>query len=171
MYASGLGSGNGLSPLWHQAITHYYDVIMNAISFQITSPTIVYSTVYSGTDQRKHQSSASLAFVRGIHRSPVNSPRKWPVTRKMPPFDDVIMPKLKLAKDEQLQLKLGSICNCSIWVKCTWRYRCSPQTWAMLSSRSWIQNIFHNCSTTRMRGPHVSISSLWRIKIILTYIS
>ena len=41
--------------------------------------------------QRKHQSSASLAFVRGIHRRPVNSPHKWPVTRKMFPFDDVIM--------------------------------------------------------------------------------
>ena len=38
-----------------------------------------------------HQSSASLAFVRGIHRRPVNSPHKWPVTRKMSPFDDVIM--------------------------------------------------------------------------------
>ena len=52
---------------------------------------IVYSTVYSGADQRKHQSSASLAFVRGIHRRPVNFPHKWPVTRKMFPFDDVIM--------------------------------------------------------------------------------
>ena len=41
--------------------------------------------------QRKHQSSASLAFVRGSHRRPVNSPHKWPVTRKMFPFDDVIM--------------------------------------------------------------------------------
>ena len=58
---------------------------------QITSLTIVYSTVYSGADQRKHQSSASLAFVRGIHRSLVNSPHKGPVTRKMFPFDDVIM--------------------------------------------------------------------------------
>ena len=58
---------------------------------QINSLTIVYSTVYSGADQRKHQSSASLAFVRGIHRWPVNSPYKWPVTRKMFPFDDVIM--------------------------------------------------------------------------------
>ena len=52
---------------------------------------IVYSTVYSDADQRKHQSSASLAFVRGIHRGPVNSPHKWPVTRKLFPFDDVIM--------------------------------------------------------------------------------
>ena len=44
-------------------------------------------------DQRKHQSSASLAFVRGIHRWPVNSPHKRPVTRKMFPFDDIIMEK------------------------------------------------------------------------------
>ena len=58
---------------------------------QITSLTIVYSTVYSGADQREHQSPASLAFVQGIHRSPVNFPHKWPVTRKMFPFDDVIM--------------------------------------------------------------------------------
>ena len=58
---------------------------------QITSLTIVYSTVYSDAHQKKHQSSASLAFVRGIHRWPVNSPHKWPVTRKMFPFDDVIM--------------------------------------------------------------------------------
>ena len=66
-------------------------VTMSSIASQITSLTIVYSTVYSDADQRKHQNSASAAFVRGIHRSPVNSPHKWPVTRKMFPFDDVIM--------------------------------------------------------------------------------
>ena len=65
---------------------HYTDVIMGSIASQITSLTIVYSTVYSDADKRKHQSSASLAFVRGIHRGPVNSPHKWPVTRKMFPF-------------------------------------------------------------------------------------
>ena len=64
---------------------------------QITSLTIVYSAVNSGTDQRKHQSSASLAFVRGIHRLPVNSPHKGPVTRKMFPFDDAIMVDFKMA--------------------------------------------------------------------------
>ena len=64
---------------------------MGEIASQITILTIVYSTVYSDADQRKHQSSASLAFVRGIHRGLVNSPHKWPVTRKMFPFDDVIM--------------------------------------------------------------------------------
>ena len=70
---------------------HYNDVTMGAITSQITSLPIVYSIVYSDADQRKHQSSASLAFVRGIHRGPVNFPHKWPVTRKMFPFDDVIM--------------------------------------------------------------------------------
>ena len=69
---------------------HYGDVIMGAISSQITSRTIVYTTVYWDADERKHQGSASLAFVRGIHRGPVNAPHKWPVTRKMFPFDDVI---------------------------------------------------------------------------------
>ena len=71
--------------------SHYGGVIMGAIASQITSLTIVYSTVYSDADQRKHQGSASLAFVWGIHRGPVNSPHKWPVSRKMFPFVDVIM--------------------------------------------------------------------------------
>ena len=70
---------------------HSNDVIMGAITSQITSLTIVYSTVHPDTDQRKHQSSTSLAFVREIHRGPVNSPHKWPVTRKMFSFHDVIM--------------------------------------------------------------------------------
>ena len=72
-------------------VYHYGYVIMGAIASQITSLTIVYSTVYSDADQRKNQSAASLAFLRGIHRGPVNSPHKWPVTRKMFPFDDVII--------------------------------------------------------------------------------
>ena len=64
---------------------------MTILASQITSLTVVYSIVYSGVNQRKHQSTASLAFVREIHRGPVNFPHKWPVTRKMFPFDDVIM--------------------------------------------------------------------------------
>ena len=72
-------------------VTHCNDVIMSAMASQITNHAIVNSTVYSRTDQGKYQSSASLAFVRGIHRSPVNSPHKWPVTRKMIQFDDVMM--------------------------------------------------------------------------------
>ena len=76
-------------PLIHNV--HYDDVIMTMLASQITSLTVVYSIVYSGVNQRKHHSSASLAFVREIHRGPVNFPHKWPVTRKMFPFDDVIM--------------------------------------------------------------------------------
>ena len=72
---------------------------MCAMTSQITSLTIVYSTVYSCADQRKHQSSALLAFVRGNHRGPVNSPHKCPVSRKMFPFDDVIMSMLILLTD------------------------------------------------------------------------
>ena len=51
-------------------VIHYSDVIMSTIACLITSLAVVYSTVYSDADQRKHQSSASLAFVRGIHRDP-----------------------------------------------------------------------------------------------------
>ena len=73
------------------AINHYNDVIMGAMVSQITSIATVYSTVYSSADQRKYQSSASLAFVRGIDRWPVNSPHQSSGTRKIFPFDGVIM--------------------------------------------------------------------------------
>ena len=75
----------------HFNVTHYNDVIMSVMASQITSLTIVYSCVYLGVDQRKHQSSASLAFVWEIHRWAVNSPHKGPATWEMFPFDDVIM--------------------------------------------------------------------------------
>ena len=97
---------------------HYDDVTMGAIASQITSLTIAFSTVYLDTDQRKHQSSASLAFVRGIHRRPVNSPHKWPVPRKMFPFDDVIMYVLVISRDAS-----GYMCNPPVPVKyiVTWK--------------------------------------------------
>ena len=63
---------------------------MDTMPSQITNLTIVYSAVYSGLG-KKNQSSAPLAFLRGIHRGKVNSPHKWPVTRKMFPVYDVIM--------------------------------------------------------------------------------
>ena len=91
---------------------------MGAIAAQITSLTILYSSVYSGADQSKHQSSASLAFVWGIHRGPVNSPHKWPVTRKMFPFDDVIMGLCYTAAHWlgvfMFQIKLRNICATDI---------------------------------------------------------
>ena len=88
----------GHSPiyLWYTSVVlcqshDYSDVIMGVMASQITGVSIVCSAVCSGADQRKHQSSASLAFVRGIHRWPVDSPHKGLVTRKMFPFNDVIV--------------------------------------------------------------------------------
>ena len=76
---------------------HYSDFIMGVMASQITSVSFVYSTVCSDADQRKYQSSTSLAFVRGIHPLPMNSPHKGPVMRKIFPFDDVIMKWFKRA--------------------------------------------------------------------------
>ena len=102
---------------------HYNDVIMGMMASQITTLTIVYSTVYSGAYERKHQSYASLAFVWGIHRGPVNSSHKWPVTRKMFPFDDVIMINLSLigaftafsTKNPFLSLSIFQTSALNIW--------------------------------------------------------
>ena len=69
--------------LQYQLYRHYNDVTMTTMASQITSLTVVCSTVYSDADQRKHQCSASLVFVWGIHQGPVNSPHKWLVWRKM----------------------------------------------------------------------------------------
>ena len=75
-------------PVWDR---HYYDVIMSGMASQIAGVSIVYLTFCSAVDEKKYQSSASMAFVRGIHRWPVNSPHIGPVTRKMFPFDNVII--------------------------------------------------------------------------------
>ena len=92
LYFNGVGASRHVYILLMTSCIHTsYDVIMGTMASQIIGITIGYSTVYSGADQRKHQSTASLAFVRGIHRWPMNSPHKWPVTRKMFPFDDAIM--------------------------------------------------------------------------------
>ena len=82
-------------------LNRFCDVIMSAMVSQLTGVSIVCSTVDSGADERKHQSSASLAFVRGIHRWPVNSPHKGPVTCKMFPFDDVIKCGKRLWQDKK----------------------------------------------------------------------
>ena len=71
---------------------------MSSIASQITSLTIVYSIVYSYADQRKHQSSASMAFVWGIHQGPV----------KLFPFDDVIM--IQENAFENVVWKMAAIC-------------------------------------------------------------
>ena len=108
-----------LNRVWKRSVKnseregHYGDLIMGAMASQITTHTIFYSTAYSGADQRKHQSSASLAFVRGIHRWPVNSPHphKRPVTRNMFPFDDVIMIYGDCGPQTTLRTTPGSLHN------------------------------------------------------------
>ena len=81
---------------------HYSDAIMGVMASQISSlPIVLLNRLFSG-DQTKHQNYASLAFVRGIQRWPVNSPHKWPVTRKMFPFDDVIMTQTAIWVDPTL---------------------------------------------------------------------
>ena len=106
---------------WFCAVWFYITMTskMDAIASQITSLTIDYSIVYSDADHRKHQSSASLAFVRGIHQGPVNSPHKWPVTRKMFPFDDVIMTQIHQSHKVLVFMPDGAsgwISNCSaLW--------------------------------------------------------
>ena len=77
---------------------HYNDVIMSSMASQITGVSIGCSNICSGGDQRKHQSSASMAFVRGIHLWPRNSSTKGSVTRKMFPFDDIMYTGRKLSK-------------------------------------------------------------------------
>ena len=108
---------------------HYHDVIMSAMASQITSLTIVYTTVYSGADQRKHQRSASLAFVGGIHRWPVNSSHKRPVTRKMFPFDDVVYRETYATYATALF---------TVFPVSAWPFTCACRAWG---PRSWGLNI------------------------------
>ena len=110
---------------------HYDDVVMGTMASQITSLTIVYSTIYSDAAQRKHQSSASLAFVRGIHRGPVNSPHKWPVTRKVFPFDDVIMDPAR----KWIVIAFNPSVSLSKSIK--------PFMFALFMSAFWDYNYFH----------------------------
>ena len=72
-------------------IIYYNDAIMSAMASQIIGVSNVCSTFCSVVNQRKHPISASLTFVRGIHRSPVDSPHKGTVTRKTFPFNNVII--------------------------------------------------------------------------------
>ena len=116
---------------------------MGAMAPPITSRTNVFSSFYTGADHRKHQSSASLAFVRGIQGWPVNSPHKGPVTRKMFPFDAVIMsyvtPSLEwisafilwcllvldLLDPSSQSIFLPSYCFCKMLTnKKKWRHEC-----------------------------------------------
>ena len=168
-----------------QTSIHYIDVIMTTMASQITSLTVVYSTVYSDTDQRKHQSSASLALVWGIYQGPVNSPHKWPVTRKTFPFDDVIMcteiiwnhpcsthiaadilvqQKVALDMVEQDSIKLT---NLYAWHMCT-----VEQNELMISKLSKIKLLLCNdkkCLSPPHKNAQIELSSsCWKFIIICT---
>ena len=135
---------------------HYKDVIMSAMASQITRLTIVYSTVCSAIDQRKHQSSASLSFVRGIHQRSMNSPHKGSVTRKMFPFDDVIMFSHLHAQfppqTPSKQCPAPRLCvpECVQWQRwpCSTDPRSSPETLAMCRMQPHISGWLTNPSRT-----------------------
>ena len=124
---------------------------MGAMGSQITSLTIVYSTVHSGTDQRKHQSSALLAFVRGIHRRPVISPYKWPATRKMFPFDDVIMIHTHMC----ILYTYTSVHTCA---------------WAKMNTSTFIHTYIHLCICTQSHTC-ICIRTFTNASAVSTYIA
>ena len=148
--------------------THYNDVTMGSMASQITSLTIVYSVVYSGADQRKHQSSASLAFVRGIHRGPVNFPHKWPVTRKMFPLDDVIMQQnVTMFQSYAHSLCLQSVFPVPVSLMRTW-------TWACIVSSNLIKfksTVWYNeiMGVPQLHFHHIQLLDCFFVKIVVKY--
>ena len=149
---------------------HYSDVTIGTMASQITSLAIVCSTVYSSADQRKYQSSASMAFVRGIHRWPGNSPHKWPVTRKMFPFDDVIMNEV--AHVIHMELRESSTCACYIYIYITYIHLCTHKCICILyfvaKTTLWsrLKWRIHKILSTgiRLKRPSCQVSGfpLWR---------
>ena len=111
---------------------------MGMMASEITSLAIVYSTIYLVEDQRKHQTSVSLAFVWGIHRRPVNSPHKWSVTRKMFPFDDVIMHCLMLKI--KTNKKQNILWCCLVFGKITLMCHKCHDIWNPPQQLDWLYN-------------------------------
>ena len=130
---------------------------MSAMASQMTSIMIVYSTVYSGADQRKYQSSAPLAFLRGIHRWPVNSPHKGPVTRKMFPFDDVI----SVTKMSWISKKYTNLI-----IECLYKAPEYHNQQIMPPSKNWLCTIINKIFT---RTVPVAKSTLGIKKFIIFY--
>ena len=120
---------------------------MTMLASQITSLTVVYSIVYSGVNQRKHQSSASLAFVREIHRGPVNFPHKWPVTRKMFPFDDVIMKRNALFPEYETALLPYGTSHYSNGTLASWRLK-------LTATGLFVQEIDQDNITHKIKAPY-----------------
>ena len=147
------------------ALDHYTDVIMTTIASQITSLTVVYSTVYSGADQRK-QNSASLAFVRRIHRWPVNSTHEGPVTRKMFPFDDVIMMGIEPLGIIFREISMGLIALDEElpWYPCLWQMLQYNEDIDTIVACPPIRGLFNFTSDfLHSSHPSLHISMCWHI--------
>ena len=143
----------------HSVRHHYGDVIMRRIASPITSLTIVYWTVYSGADKRKYHSLASLAFVRVIHRGPVNSPHKWSVTRKMFPFDVVIMQNDKHS-------------HAAYWEQCVQYPHVSATQTGTVSSQPWEYRLHATklCALHRHSFKKIVLaSSTSRTRVLITW--
>ena len=123
---------------------HYIDVIMTTMASQITSLTVVNSAVYSDADQRKHQSSASLAFVWGIHR---DFPHKGPVTWKMFPFDDVIMYCIMI----RILLPCMMLSLTHQATVCMWHTHDKKNGWGSATGKGDIEYLsIHSCASIRV---------------------
>ena len=127
---------------------------MGVMASQITSLVIVYSTVYSDADQRKRQSSASLAFVRGIHQWPVNSQHKCPVTQKC--F------LLMTSSWEISPAKRPTCCRCLNVLRKNW-----PSWYPPLSNKSlgchWRVECFIFTTAMQLTFCYIGLRSLWKI--------
>ena len=161
--------------------THYNYVIMGTMASQITGDPIVCLTVSSAADQRKHQRSASLAFVRGRHRWLVNSPQKGPVTRKMFQFDDIISKILNTHCRIQVRSKcrvfmssnsdLGSVYPCRGWIICIPVSKLNTEPVIRSRFTTLSSKIYGNCSmlidlTKRLTKESSDISRCSRILIV-----
>ena len=123
---------------------------MSLMASHITSLTIVYSTVYSGADQRKLQSSVSLAFVWGIHRGPVNSPHKRPITRKLFPFDDVIMYKWLYCCGIHISVSMHFSKIARLWIlPCSGECCCGTKFWDPSLVKRWEYHHISRVYTSR----------------------
>ena len=117
------------------ALYHYCDFKMGAVASQITSLMIVYSTVYSDANKRKHQSSMSLAFVRGIHRGPVQ-----------------VMAWCRQATTHYLsQCCLSQCCQCCLTAPSHYLSQCWPRSLSPygVTRPQWVESlrpVMHICS-------------------------
>ena len=129
---------SGYWPSWY-SLQWCHNERSSAMASQVTAVPIVCSTVDSGTDQREHQSSASLAFVRGIHRWPVKSPHKRPVMREIFPFDDAVM--------EQVfsQYSVSGIKGVDVIYT-------MPVTWFLLALHFTVDILWRMCSSGMVRS-------------------